>query len=83
MHQDCFWFGCLLSLSTVCAGCYSLDRVCVGVWSTQISRQMEVVHRVCSQCLVPGPLTVVMTHSEVAQVTPGCRVLLAVTLRQV
>ena len=30
--QGCFWFGCLLSLSSVCAGCYPFDRDCAGVW---------------------------------------------------
>ena len=25
-HEGCFLFGCLLSLSSVCAGCYLLDR---------------------------------------------------------
>ena len=25
-----FWFGCLLSLSSVCAGCYPLDSKCAG-----------------------------------------------------
>ena len=25
LFEGCFWFGCLLSLSSVCAGCYHFD----------------------------------------------------------
>ena len=32
--EGCFWFGCLLSLSSACAGRYPLDRGCAGVWPT-------------------------------------------------
>ena len=30
--EGCFWFGCLPSLSSACAGHYPLDRGCAGAW---------------------------------------------------
>ena len=73
--EGCFWFGCLLSLSSVCAGCYLLDRVCAGVQLARVSKEREAVGRACSHCLVAGPLTVVRTCGEMAQAAPGCRAL--------
>ena len=31
LHEGCFWFRRLLSLSSVYVGCYPLDRGCAGV----------------------------------------------------
>ena len=47
------WFGCLLSSSSVCAGCYSH----AGLGPVVASRDMEAMGRSCGQCLIAGPLT--------------------------
>ena len=47
-----FLFGCLLSLSSACAGCFPLDRPCITVWHACSSRNIGAVDKVCSQCLV-------------------------------
>ena len=57
MHEGCFWFGCLLSLSSVCASYYPLDRRYAGVQSVHASREMDTMGRAYSLCLVAGPLT--------------------------
>ena len=72
--DGCFWFGCLLSLSSVCAGCYPLEE-CGNLWPTHASREMEAMGRACSYFLVAGPLTVVRICGEVVQPAPGCRAL--------
>ena len=74
-HEGCFWFGCFLSLSSVCAGCYPLDEGCATVWPALSSRKMEAMGRACSQCLVARPLTMVRTCGKVVQAAPGCRAL--------
>ena len=68
------WFSGL-SLSSVYAGCYPLDRVCAGVWPAYAPREMEAMGRASSQCLVARPLTVARTHGEVAQAAPSFRAL--------
>ena len=57
----CFWFACLLSLSSVCAGCYPLDRG-TGVQPVCTSREMDAVGRA-------------RTYGEIVQAAPGCRAL--------
>ena len=61
-----FWFGCLLSLSSVCAGSYILDRSCASVMPALVSRKMEALGRARSQ---------VRTCREVPQAAPGFRAL--------
>ena len=39
-HEGYFWFGCLLSLSSVCTDCYPLDRGCSSVLHECASREM-------------------------------------------
>ena len=34
-HEGSYWFGCLLSLSSACAGHYPLERRCAGAWPAQ------------------------------------------------
>lgn len=63
-------FGCLLSLFSVCAGCYPLDRVL-----HELPGRWEAMSRASSQCLVTGPLTVARTHRKVVQAAPSCRAL--------
>ena len=41
--EGCFWFGCLLSLSSTCTGCYPLDRGCAGACSIHASRKAGTV----------------------------------------
>ena len=78
--EGCFWFGCLLSPSLVCAGSYPH----AGVWTVSVAREIEAMGRASSQCLDAGPLTVVRTCEEVAQAAHGCRPWeMAVTLRRV
>ena len=72
---DCFWFGFLLSLSPVCAGCYPFDRQCIGVQPVCASQEMVAMCRDHSQCLVAGPLTMASTLGLVAQAMPDCRAL--------
>lgn len=36
--RGCFWFGCFLSPSLVCAAFYSLNRGCAGAWPMGIPR---------------------------------------------
>ena len=48
-HEVCFWFGCLLSLSSVCVDCYALERRCAGVRPVFASKKMEAVDRACCQ----------------------------------
>ena len=74
LHEG-FWFGCLLSPSSVCTGCFPLDNGCAGVGSVCASRDMEAMGRACSQCLVAGFLTVTRTHGELVQAAPSCRAL--------
>ena len=52
-HEGCFWFGCLLSLSSACAGGYPLDRGCAGaqLMCTLPERQVQ-----CGWLRVVGPL---------------------------
>ena len=57
--------------SSVCSGCYPLDRWCVGVEPALASKNMEAIGSAHSQGLVPGPLTVAWTCGEVAQTAPG------------
>ena len=64
-YEGCFWCGCLLSLSLVCAGCCPLDREYACIWSVFASREMEAMGRAYSQCLVAGPLTAERTHRGV------------------
>ena len=65
------WIGCLLSLFSVCAGCYPH----AGVQPVCTSREMEAMSRASSQCLIAGPLTVARTHGEVAPAAPVCSAL--------
>ena len=74
-HETCFWFGCFLSLSSVCTGCYPLDRRCAKVRPALASRKMEAMGRTSTQCMVARPFTVARTHREVAQAVPGCKAL--------
>ena len=46
-HEGCFWFGCLLSLSLVCAGYNPLDRGCTVVRQAQASKEMGSMGSVC------------------------------------
>ena len=69
--EGCLWFGCLLSLFSVCAGCYPH----AGVQPVCTSREMEARSRASSQCLIAGPLTVARTHGEVAPAAPVCSAL--------
>ena len=57
-----FWFGCFLSLSSVCAGSYPLDRGCAGAWPIHVSRKVEAMGGSWSLGLW-------------LQAAPGCRVL--------
>jgi len=66
------FFGCLLSLSSVCTGSYSLDWVCASVWPAGASKELEAMGSASSQCLVAGPLTVPRTHKKVMQVASDC-----------
>ena len=61
-----FWFGCLLSLFLMCAGCYLLDRGCAGAWPAHASRKVGEVGIACRQHLVAEPLAVI--HGEVGVV---------------
>ena len=70
-----FLFGGLLSLSSVCAGYYPLDRECAGLHPVRASGEMQSTCRAISQCLVAGSFIVVRTHRKVAQAAPGCRAL--------
>ena len=73
-HEGCFWFPCLLSLSSVCASCYPhVQPACA-------SRAMEAMGWGHSHCLVAGPLTVVKTCGEVVQSLSGWKVLWSLTL---
>ena len=54
--EDCFWFACLLSLSSVYAGRYPIAGGCAGVWPACTSREMGEMGRANSQCLVAIPL---------------------------
>ena len=66
-----FWFGCLPSLSLVCAGCYPS----AGIRPVLASGEVDTMGRASSPCLVAGPLTVARTLGEVAQAPPGGRAL--------
>ena len=57
----CFWFGCFLSLSSVCRLLSHWDRGRVGVRLVLASKKTEAVGRPCSQFLVARPLTVART----------------------
>ena len=56
-------------------GVIPLDRGYAGVWTALASRNMKAMVRICSQCLVDGPLTVARKHGEVVQAAPGYRAL--------
>ena len=60
-HEGCFWFGCL-SFSSVCAGCYPLDRRCAGTRPVCVSREVGAVCSACRWHLIPRPLAVAWTH---------------------
>ena len=62
--EDCFWFGYLLSLSSVSAGHYPLDRGCAGVELLSVFREVEAMGSTCRCSLVARPLAVVRTHQE-------------------
>ena len=68
-QEGCFWFECLLSLSSVCADC----NLHAGVWPVCASREMESMGRAINHFLVARPLRVAITCREVAQDSPGCR----------
>ena len=59
--EGCIWFRCLLSIFSVYAGCYPLDRVCSHIWPACVFRAMEAMDRASSQFLVPRPLTMART----------------------
>ena len=50
--ESCFWFGCLLSLSSECSGCYPLDRRCEGAQPMLSSRQVGEMHGISRQSLL-------------------------------
>ena len=60
-----FWFGCLLPLSSVCAGYYPLVRGCAGAWSAHASREVGAMGHACRLLLVVGPSAVALTPREV------------------
>ena len=60
----------LLSLSSMWAGYYSQDALCVF-------REKEAMDRASSQCLVIGLSTVASTWRKVVQATPSCRPLVS------
>ena len=70
LHKSCFWFGYLLSLSTVYVDCYPFDSGYAGVWPMHASREMEAKGMASI-----GPLIGVRTYGEVMQVAPCCRAL--------
>lgn len=70
MLEGCFWFGCLLSVFSVCQAVIPFIRG-ADKWPACVSREMEAMGRASSQCLVARPLTVVMNCGEVVQVAPG------------
>ena len=53
-----FWFGCLLSLSSVCSSCYPLDRgctcVCLCILPVHASREIEAMGRASSHAWLLG-----------------------------
>ena len=55
-HGGSYWFGCLLSLSSACAGRYPLGRGCAGSWPAQAPRRR-------GQQLVPDPGTLSSSSS--------------------
>ena len=64
-HECYFWFRCLLSLSSVCAGSYPFDRRCAGTWPAHAPKEVHALGGACRQHLVAGPLTVSATPEEV------------------
>lgn len=53
-----------LSLSSMCASCYSLAVGCSGIKPAPASREMEVMCKAYRQCLVVRPSTVVTNHGS-------------------
>ena len=48
--EGSFWFGCLLSLFSVCATYY----LCAGVWPVVASKEMEAMSKASNQFLDSG-----------------------------
>ena len=74
-HGSCFCFRCLVSLFSLCIGCYPLNRGCAHIKAALASMKMEAMGRSYSKCLVARPLVVERTQGEVAQVDSCCRAL--------
>ena len=55
LPEDCFWFGCLLPISSVCAGYYPLDRGHAGAWLVLASREVGAVGGACRRTWLLGP----------------------------
>lgn len=65
VHKGCFWFECLLSLSSSCADLYSLDRVCAGVQPACASREVRAMGSTSRWYLVSGLWAVAVTLRDV------------------
>ena len=68
-HEGYFWFGCLFSLSSVCASHYPLDRGHAGAQTVHMLRRVGT----CQQWWVH-----ILPWRWRCQVVPGCRPLAVV-----
>lgn len=66
-HEVCFWFVCLLSLTSVCAGPYPINREYADVCPCHASREVGTMGGACMQCLAAGPLAVLPPYGVVGQ----------------
>ena len=48
--EGSFWFGCLLSVSSVCAGCFTLSSVCAGCYTLAGSVQVLGLPMLLGRC---------------------------------
>ena len=64
LHEGCFLFGSLLSLSSVCTGCYSLDMGCAAMTPASASKEVGAMGSTYRHCLVAEPWAVAVNLRE-------------------